>query len=120
MKPKQLALAAAVLSLAVSAARAEDLFFDSSDGPMEIHVGEGGRVSGHYQRPGRIVGHVGRDGSIEGLWLEPASDHPCGSQREGTYAWGRFIIGRAWSRHPYGSWSYCDDTPNSDWQIRRR
>jgi hypothetical protein len=120
MQLKHVAFAAAALVVAVSVARAEDLHFDSADGAMEIHVGDGGRVVGHYQRPGRIVGHIGRDNSIEGLWFQPQSDQPCSSPREGTYSWGRFIIGRAWSNHPYGSWSYCDEVPNNDWQIQRR
>jgi hypothetical protein len=101
-------------------ARHDALLFESHDGPMEIHVGDGGQVFGHYQRRGgRIVGHIGGDGVIEGLWLQTSSHHPCGQPREGTNAWGRFIIQRAWSGDPYGSWSYCDEVPNNDWRLRR-
>ena len=126
MKAKHVAICAALLLASAELAQADELSFYSSDGPIDLHVGESGRVFGHYQqdtgaqRPGRIVGHMQPDRSIEGLWLQPASDHPCGYAREGTYAWGHFIIGHAWGHHPYGSWGYCDEAPNRDWQIRPR
>jgi len=116
---------AGVLVLAAASARADDLYFHSSDGPMEIHIDQSGRVHGRYQqesgaqRPGRLVGTAGGNGSLEGLWLQPKSDHPCGYPREGSYTWGRFTIGNAWGAYPYGSWGYCDEIPNRNWQIRR-
>jgi hypothetical protein len=114
------------VSSASTETRQADLFFDTTDGPMQIHFGGGGQVSGQYQqdkspwRPGRIVGHIGGDGVIEGLWVQAESNQPCGQTREGTYAWGRFIIRRAENGKHYGSWSYCDGVPNKDWQLRPR
>jgi hypothetical protein len=127
MKAKHVA-AAAIFWLAGTAgtARAEDLYFNSSFGPMDIHFGPGGEVYGHYQqtggarRRGRLDGGVSAGGILGGYWLQPDSDHPCPCPREGTNAWGHFTITNAWGANPYGVWGYCDETPNRSWDLQRR
>ena len=126
MKPKHLLICAAVMLLTTAAAWADDLQYYSSDGPMQVHVTQDGRVSGGYQqdtgarRPGRLVGRVGGGGTLEGLWLQPESDHPCTHPREGTNSWGWFAISNAWSPAPYGVWGYCDEMPSRSWNLSRR
>ena len=127
MKPILLAAVGAVVLCAGLAAQAAELSFwrGDFDGPMEVHVAPDGMVSGHYElhggarREGRIVGHVEGPGYLRGIWLQAVSDHPCNRLREGTASWGRFIIRDAWSRHPEGWWSYCDDEPERSWQLQR-
>ena len=121
------AIFAAAVALTTGAARADDLSFHSSDGPMYIHVGRNsGRVSGEYQqdtgarRQGQLLGNVGPDGNLHGVWLQAESDHPCSRPREGTLSWGQFVIMNPWGRDPYGAWGYCGEQPNRSWNLERR
>ena len=127
MKAKYVAAAAIFwLAGAAGTGRAEDLHFNSSVGPMDIHFGPGGEVYGHYQqtggarRRGRLDGAVSAGGILGGYWLQPDSAHPCSYPRERTNAWGHFTIRDAWSAKPYGVWGYCDEIPNRSWDLQRR
>jgi hypothetical protein len=126
-RPIQVAVAATFwLAATADTARADDLHFNSSFGPMDIHFGPGGEVYGHYQqtvgpqRPDRLDGAVSAGGILGGYWLQTDGDHPCSYLREGTNAWGHFTIGNAWGANPNGVWGYCDETPNRSWDLQRR
>jgi hypothetical protein len=129
VKVKHVVVAVAVFCLA-GIARAEDLSFNSSFGPMEIHFGPGGELSGHYQqtgqptggppRQGRLDGGVSAGGIVGGFWLPPGGDHACPRPRQQTSAWGHFEITNAWSANPHGVWGYCDEIPNRSWDLQRR
>jgi hypothetical protein len=126
MKVKDVA-AAAIFGLVATAgaARAEDLHFNSSAGPMDIHFGDGGQLYGHYRQPGarqpgRLDGAVSAGGVLGGYWLQPGGDHPCSHPLEGIRTWGHFTITNAWSANPESVWGYCDETPNRSWDLQRR
>jgi len=126
MKVKHVIAAAVFCFATAGGARADDLHFNSSVGPMDIRFGPGGEVYGRYrqiggaQRPGRLDGAVSAGGILGGYWLQPESDHPCSYARKGTHAWGHFTITNAWSASPYGVWGYCDENPNRSWELQRR
>ena len=126
MKLARCAMACALLLVMIETAHADDLAFYSTDGPMWIHLGASGRVSGQYQqdsgayRTGRLTGSIRPDGTIEGSWLQAESDHPCTHPREGTMSWGNFMITNAWGPNPYGVWGYCSEAPNRSWNLQRR
>jgi len=127
MKAKHIA-AAAIFLLAgtTGTAWAEDLHYNSSVGPMDIHFGPTGELYGIYrqpggaQGPGRLDGSVSAGGIVGGYWLQPGGDHPCPHSREGVRAWGHFMITNAWSPNPDGVWGYCDESPSHSWNLQRR
>jgi len=133
MKAKHVGTAALFcLAASASTARATDLYFNSSVGPMEIHFYDGGALYGRYRQtagaphPGRLDGAVSAGGILGGYWLQPDGDHPCSHPRQGIKAWGHFTILNAWGTNPnaapapLGVWGYCDETPNRSWDLQRR
>jgi hypothetical protein len=87
---------------------------------MRIEISRSGEVDGAYpRRDGILRGRMSANGDIHGLWTQPRSDHPCREPRGGTYAWGAFEINGIYDRHPSGSWGYCGERADRDWELRR-
>jgi hypothetical protein len=114
------ALAAALVSLASTVAYAQSFSADSSCcGRLFYSISEGGVISGNYpKQDGEIHGRVDGNGTASGIWTQPRSDHPCIRQKNGSFAWGRFILQNVGSPAISGSWGYCDEYPNRAWGFR--
>ena len=75
----------------------------------------GNRVTGTYPKfQGRLSGTVIERGVVTGIWTQPRSQQPCDTQRNGTNAWGTFIITNWGAPTMRGSWGYCGDKPDFD------
>jgi hypothetical protein len=109
-----------LFALAPATAFAESFSVDSECcGALYYHVGPGGSVRGEYpKQDGRIFGTVGPEGAATGIWTQPRSDHPCVRPRNGSFAWGRFVIRNIGTPDISGEWGYCDEYPNRGWGFR--
>ncbi|MBI1407819.1 MAG: hypothetical protein GC145_17025 [Caulobacter sp.] len=93
----------------------QDLIIDRWD-----EAGAGGRYA---LGQGRFDGvrHKGSDGpdgidTIEGYWIQPTSDHPCETERDGSRYWGKIQFNFDRARKGFiGFWSFCDGTPLDRW-----
>ena len=116
-----LAVASVMGLVAVSApAWAEHVDLMSSDGPLRLEVSRSGEVTGSYaSKDGEMRGRASANGDLNGIWMQPRSDHPCQEARDGTYSWGSFRITGIYGRNPAGYWGYCGERADRDWHIRR-
>lgn len=112
---------AAYLLVGVSiGAEAQQFSADSSCcGPLFYSIGPDGSVRGQYpKQSGLLSGRVDAGGTATGIWTQPRSDHPCIRPRNGSYAWGRFVIQDIGTPSMSGAWGYCDEYPNRGWGFR--
>jgi hypothetical protein len=99
-------------------AHADSFALISNDGPIQLHIEQDGDVHGRYPKlNGTIMGHVSDGGDIEGIWLQPNSEHPCREARNGTYSWGHFVMSSPYQPNMRGAWGYCGEEPQRDWEI---
>jgi hypothetical protein len=75
-------------------------------------------VEGRYEHNnGKITGTLERN-ILRGFWFQDRADMRCERTKHGTHYWGRLkfvFTGRGFS----GSWGYCENRPNADWNGRR-
>jgi hypothetical protein len=93
--------------------------WSTSEGPMSLNQ-SGAHVTGTYGGDnGRVDGQV-QGNRFTGYWGEDGSAQQCGTQRLGTYFWGRVEwVLAADGRSFEGRWSYCDAEPGSAWTGQR-
>ncbi|MBF0369823.1 MAG: mannan-binding lectin [Magnetococcales bacterium] len=86
--------------------------WESRFGEVELRR-DGGDVTGDYGKDGRIYALV--DGNVvEGVWVRPVSKKKCRKSRHGSRYWGRMVF-RFYGDHFNGFWSYCNASPNREW-----
>ncbi len=119
------AAAIAGVLLGSGVAFAQQYAFDTDDTPIFITVAPDGSVTGtspnsNPQRTSAFYGHINQSGTIEGIWVQAVSNSMCTRPRQGSYAWGLFVITNPGDRHVYGMWGYCDARPNHSYNLRPR
>lgn len=83
-------------------------------GDIDFEV-DGNRVTATYPKhKGRLVGTEVSPGVVVGYWLQTESSQPCATARNGTHAWGRFVITKFSQPTMVGLWSYCDAEATRD------
>ena len=87
-------------------------------GPIDFEI-DGKRVVATYPKyQGRLQGTEVAPGVVTGYWWQPKSTQPCSTQRNGTNAWGRFVITKFNQATMSGLWSYCDAEATRDIGFR--
>lgn len=87
--------------------------WNTTEGRMTFTINNN-QLSGTYSTDnGRVSGNV--NGNVfDGYWGEDSSGKRCGSERMGTYYWGRLHWVFDGNRFN-GQWSYCDDALGGTW-----
>ncbi len=115
------ALVISVLCVSASfsaAAQTADGLDTKAFGPIDFEI-DGKRVTATYPKyKGRLAGTEVSPGVVTGYWWQPRSDQPCSTQRNGTSAWGRFVITKFNQAKMSGLWSYCDAEATRDIGFR--
>ena len=87
-------------------------------GPIDFEV-DGKRVEATYPKyAGRLQGTEVAPGVVTGYWWQSKSSQPCATKRNGTNAWGRFVITKFNQATMSGLWSYCDAEATRDIGFR--
>jgi len=87
-------------------------------GPIDFEV-DGKRVEATYPKhQGRLQGTEVAPGVVSGYWWQPKGSQPCATKRNGTNAWGRFVITRFNEATMSGLWGYCDADATRDIGFR--
>lgn len=126
--------AAAVLLAAPAGALAQNWpdiagRWDTTYGPLDFTVSDvkddkgtviGKAAKAPYKSEGGTVTGELKGSTLVGHWHEPESSLKCGTQRGGTWYWGRveFEFDSAVKAFA-GRWGYCDEAPERGWSGTR-
>lgn len=94
--------------------------WNTSEGKMTVTRLPNDDIQVSYnQDRGRIIGSLEKT-RFAGYWIEESSDRRCGSERDGSFYWGRVWFEFSADAASFeGKWGYCEDNPNASWNGTR-